>query len=119
MRIGLNTFLYTSPFTTANTSLFAQFKKWGFDTIEIPIEDPSHIDTAKLRAAAERAGIAIGSVCAATGPGRDLRGSPAEQKTALRYIKAIIDQAAELRSRDPAVLELRKQIETARFGNRN
>ncbi len=96
MRIGLNTFLYTSPFTTANTSLFAKFKKWGFDTIEIPIEDPSHIDTAKVRAAAERAGIAIGSVCAAMGPGRDLRGSPAEQKTALRYVKAIIDQAAEL-----------------------
>ncbi len=96
MRFGLNTFLYTSPFTTASTPLFAKFKKWGFDTVEIPIEDPSHIDTAKVRAAAEKAGIAIGSVCAAMGPGRDFRGSAADQRTAMRYCRAVIDQAAEL-----------------------
>ncbi|MEO6244022.1 MAG: sugar phosphate isomerase/epimerase [Opitutaceae bacterium] len=96
MRIGINTFLYTSPFTTKSASLFAKFKRWGFDTVEIPIEDPSHIDTAKVRAAAERAGIAIGSVCAAMGPGRDFRGTPEDQKTAMDYCTALIDQAAEL-----------------------
>jgi D-psicose/D-tagatose/L-ribulose 3-epimerase len=96
MRIGINTFLYTSPFTTESAKLFAKFKRWGFDTVEIPIEDPSHIDTAKVRAAAEKAGLAIGSVCAAMGPGRDFRGTPAEQKTAMTYCSALIDQAAEL-----------------------
>lgn len=94
MRFGINTFLNTSPFTTESVKLFPKFKKWGFETVEIPIEDPSHIDPAKVKAAADKAGLAIGSVCACMGPGRDLRGSAQEQKVASSYIKAIIDQAA-------------------------
>jgi hypothetical protein len=42
MRIGINTFLFTSPFTTESTALFPTFKKWGFQTVEIPIESPEH-----------------------------------------------------------------------------
>jgi sugar phosphate isomerase/epimerase len=79
MRIGLNSFLYASPFTTESTKLFAKFKKWGFDTVEIPVEDPSHIDPVKVRAAAAKAGIAIGSICACMGPGRDFRGSDEDE----------------------------------------
>lgn len=94
MRFGINSFLQVSPFTTASTRLFSQYKKWGFDTVEIPIEDPSHIDPVKLKAAAEIAGIAIGSVCACMGPGRDLRGNATDQRTGVKYIKALIDQAA-------------------------
>jgi len=94
MRIGINTFLFTSPFTTQSVKLFPTFKKWGFQTIEIPIEAPEHIDAAKVKAAADKHGLAIGSVCACMGPGRDFRGTPAEQKTAMRYCKAVIDQAA-------------------------
>jgi D-psicose/D-tagatose/L-ribulose 3-epimerase len=96
MRIGINSFLFTSPFTTASTPLFRTFKRWGFDTVEIPIEDPSHIDPAKVKAAADAAGLAIGSVCACMGPGRDFRGSAADQKAAMDYCKALIDQAVVL-----------------------
>ncbi len=96
MRIGINTFLFTSPFTTKSVSLFPKFRRWGFDTVEIPIEDPSHIDPAKVRAAAEKNGLAIGSVCSCMGPGRDLRGTPEEQKTGLDYNMALVDQAAAL-----------------------
>ena len=94
MRIGINTFLFTSPFTTQSIKLFPTFKKWGFQTVEIPIEAPEHIDAARVKAAADKCGLAIGSVCACMGPGRDFRGTPAEQKTAMKYCKAIIDQAA-------------------------
>ena len=96
MKIGINTFLFTSPFTTESTRLFATFKRWGFDTVEIPVEDPSHIDPAKVKAAAAKAGIAIGSICAAMGPGRDFRGTPEEQATAMAYCTALIDQAAAM-----------------------
>jgi len=96
MRFGINSFLFVSPFTTESTKLFATFKKWGFATVEIPIEDPSHIDPAKVKAAADKAGIAIGSVCACMGPGRDFRGSAADQKAAMDYCKALIDQAVVL-----------------------
>ncbi len=96
MRFGINTFLFVSPFTTESVKLFPQFKKWGFQSVEIPVEDPSHIDPAAVKAAADKAGLAIGSICACMGPGRDLRGTPEEQKTGSDYIKALIDQAVVL-----------------------
>jgi D-psicose/D-tagatose/L-ribulose 3-epimerase len=96
MRIGINSFLFTSPFKTEHTRLFATFKRWGFDTVEIPVEDPSHIDPAKVKAAAAKAGLAIGSICAAMGPGRDFRGTDEEQLTAMTYCAALIDQAAAM-----------------------
>jgi D-psicose/D-tagatose/L-ribulose 3-epimerase len=94
MRFGINSFLYVSPFITASAKLFSQFKKWGFDTVEIPVEAPEHIDPVAVKKAADKAGIAIGSICACMGPGRDFRGTAEEQKTATTYVKALIDQAA-------------------------
>ena len=95
MRLGLNTFLYASPFTTALApALFAKLKKWGFDTVEIPVEALEHCDPAKVKAAADKVGLKIGSLCACMGPGRDFRGSAADQKTATAYIRGLIDQAA-------------------------
>ena len=96
MRFGINSFLFTSPFTNASTKLFKQFKTWGFETIEIAIEDPSHIDPAHVKAELDKARLACGSVCAAMGPGRDFRGTPEEQKTAMDYCKALIDQMVVL-----------------------
>ena len=96
MRFGINSFLFASPFTDESTKLFAQFKKWGFQTVEIPIEDPSHINAAHVRAELEKAGLACGSICACMGPGRDFRGTAEEQKTAMVYCKALIDQAVVL-----------------------
>lgn len=95
-RFGLNTFLYASPFTNDSVKLFPKLKKWGFDTVEIPVEALEHIDPAKVKAAADKAGLAIGSICACMGPGRDFRGSAADQKTATEYVRGLIDQAAAL-----------------------
>ena len=67
MRLGINTFLFTSPFTNESTRLFPTFKKWGFETVEIPIEDPSHIDPAHVKAELEKNGLACGSICATVG----------------------------------------------------
>ena len=75
MRIGINTFLFTSPFTNESTKLFPQFKKWGFETVEIPVEDPSHIDPAHVKKELDKYGLVCGSVCACMGPDRDLRGA--------------------------------------------
>jgi D-psicose/D-tagatose/L-ribulose 3-epimerase len=96
MRIGINTFLFTSPFTDKSTKLFPTFKKWGFETVEIPIEDPSHINPAHVRKELDKAGLKCGSICACMGPGRDFRGTPAEQRTAMKYCKKLIDQAVVL-----------------------
>ena len=96
MRLGINTFLFTSPFTNDSTKLFKQFKQWGFDTIEIPIEDPSHIDPAHVKRELDKHGLVCGSVCACLGPDRDLRGTPKQQKTSLDYLKKVIDQMVVL-----------------------
>jgi D-psicose/D-tagatose/L-ribulose 3-epimerase len=96
MRIGINTFLLTSPFTTRSTKLFHKFKKWGFDTVEIPIEVPSHIEPARVKRELEKNGLACGSICACMGPERDLRGTPRQQKIGLDYLKQILDQMVAL-----------------------
>lgn len=91
MRFGINTFLFTSPFTTESISLFPQFKKWGFDTVEIALEDASHIDPVTVKKALDDNGLICGSICAAMGGGRDFRGTAEEQKGAMDYLKAIVD----------------------------
>ena len=96
MRFGINSFLFTSPFTTKSTSLFPKFVKWGFDTIEIPIEAPEHIDSVKVRKALDKHGLSCGSVCACMGPGRDFRGSAKDQREAMKYCKALIDHMVNL-----------------------
>ena len=96
MRLGINTFLFTSPFTNDSTKLFKQFKQWGAETIEIPIEDPSHIDPAHVKRELDKLGLVCGSVCACLGPDRDLRGTPKQQKDGLDYMKKVIDQMVVL-----------------------
>jgi D-psicose/D-tagatose/L-ribulose 3-epimerase len=96
MRFGINTFLFTSPFTNDSTKLFKQFKKWGFDTVEIPVEDPAHIDPAHVKTELDKAGLVCGSICACMGPDRDLRGTPEAQKTGLDYMLKLIDQMVVL-----------------------
>lgn len=91
MRFGINTFLFTSPFKTRSTHLFPVFKKWGYDSVEIAIEAPEHIDPTKVKKALDENSLICGSVCACFGPGRDLRGSAKEQRDGVRYVKALID----------------------------
>ena len=96
MRFGINTFLFTSPFTTQSTRLFPKFKRWGFDTVEIGIEDISHIDPHKVKRELDKVGLACGSACSCVGPGRDLRGTTREQQASLKYMMALMDQMVVL-----------------------
>ncbi len=96
MKLGINTFLFTSPFTNESTKLFGQFKRWGFETVEIPVEDPSHIDPAHVKRELDKHGLVCGTVCACLGPDRDLRGTPEQQKTAMDYMMKVIDQMVVL-----------------------
>ncbi len=96
MRFGINTFLFTSPFTNDSTRLFGQFKRWGFETVEIPIEDPAHIDPAYVKRELDRHSLVCGSACACLGPDRDLRGTPAQQHNSLEYMTKVLDQMVVL-----------------------
>lgn len=98
MQFGINTYLFSSPFTNDSISFFPQFKEWGFDFVEIALEEPSDIDPVLIRKALDDHGLTCRSVCAATGPGRDLRGTRKEQVTSLEYIEKLIDIAPVLGS---------------------
>jgi D-psicose/D-tagatose/L-ribulose 3-epimerase len=91
MTYGLNSFLFESPFTNQSFHLIKKVKNWGFDSIEIAIEDPSHVDPLLLQKALSDSGLSCGSVCAAVGPGRDFRGSKQEQQTSMDYMKGLLD----------------------------
>ena len=91
MRFGINTFLFTSPFTDDSTRWFKTFKSWGFDSVEIAVEHESHIDPIYVKAELDRHGLVAGTLCGAFGPGRDLRGTPEEQQACLDYIHKLID----------------------------
>ncbi|MBN8787005.1 MAG: sugar phosphate isomerase/epimerase [Terrimonas sp.] len=96
MKFGINTFLFTSPFTTESVSLFPQFKKWGFDSVEIALEDASHIDAKVVKKALDDNGLVCGSICAAMGADRDFRGSASDQEGAKKYLEGIIDVMPDL-----------------------
>lgn len=102
MTFGINTFLFSSPFTNESLPLLERFSRWGFDSVELALEDPSHIDPKTFATALRNNNLVCGSVCAAMGPGRDLRGSAQEQQDANDYMKGIMDVMAEINA--PALI---------------
>jgi len=98
MKFGINTYLFSSPFTNESISYFPLFKKWGFDFVEVALEDPANIDPELIRKALDDNELECRSVCAATGPGRDLRGNRKEQVTSMEYIQELINIAPVLGS---------------------
>jgi len=91
MTFGINTFLFTSPFTNDSVHLFPKFKEWGFDTVEIALEDPTHIDPVLVREKLNEYGLECKTVCAVMGSDRDLRGTSHQQETSKNYLKAAMD----------------------------
>jgi len=96
MRFGINTFLFTSPFTNHSTRLFARFKEWGFESVEIAVEDPAHIDPPRIKAALDRHGLVAGTLCACFPPSRDLRGTARQQRDCKTYVRQLIEMMPAL-----------------------
>lgn len=96
LKIGVNTFLLTSPFTSEQVDIFGQLKAWGCDAVEIALEDASHVDVGIVKRALDEHGLTCSSICAAMGPGRDLRGTPAEQEAAFEYITQVMEVMAQI-----------------------
>jgi D-psicose/D-tagatose/L-ribulose 3-epimerase len=98
MRLGINTFLFACPFHDRHTRFFPKFRKWGYDSVELAVAAPSDMDPAHIREQLDKNGLVAGTVCGAFGPGRDLRGKPAEQRATIAYVKALIGQMQVLGS---------------------
>ncbi len=96
MKFGINTFLFASPFTRESLNLLNDFKKMGFDGVEIALENKGDFDYKEALSMLKDNGLECCSICGAYGPGRDLRGDSEEQKTAMQYIKDCIDACSDL-----------------------
>jgi len=95
MRLGVNTFIWRSPFGTArDLDLVDHAADLGAEVFEVAVEDPDLIDAADLRAALDRRGLGA-VVCGAFGPGRDVGDpDPAVRAATLAYL-ARLTQLAE------------------------
>ena len=93
---GVSTWLWTSPFNRETIALFPKIKSYGYDAVEIPVEDPSLIDLDLVKKAlAEHELKAI--ICGAFGPSRDLtHDDPAFHQTCFTYLDSCLEIASEL-----------------------
>src|SRR5437016_413351 len=96
MRFGINTFLFTSSFTNESTRLFSRFKRWGFESVEIPIADLASIDPIYLKARLDERQLVCGSLTPCLGPDKDLRGTRRQQRAGVEFMKRVINLMAVL-----------------------
>jgi D-psicose/D-tagatose/L-ribulose 3-epimerase len=98
MRYGASTFIWVSPFSNKTLDLLDKAKAFGFDILEICVEDPDSLDPASIRARADKAGVAL-TICGAFGPSRDLSSEDAAvRQNGLAYLKRCVDFASSLGS---------------------
>jgi D-psicose/D-tagatose/L-ribulose 3-epimerase len=96
VKFGVSTWLWTSPFSTETVALFSKIKEMGYDMVEIPVEDPSLIDTTKVKEALIRYGLEP-IICGAFGTSRDLTNDdPSYHKTSFDYIQACFEICEKL-----------------------
>jgi D-psicose/D-tagatose/L-ribulose 3-epimerase len=86
MKIGVNAWVWTSPFTDRSSHLVARAARMGFDVFEIPVEDPAHFRGGRLAAALQASGMKP-VVCGVFSSARDLAHENAgPRRAALAYL---------------------------------
>ena len=93
--VGANLWIWESPVTTDVIRHYApRLAAWGFDTMELPLEDPADWSVDDVRAVLEENGLRTG-VCAVMAPGRDLTSSDESVvRSTQNYLRACIDAAS-------------------------
>ncbi|MFF0717734.1 sugar phosphate isomerase/epimerase family protein [Micromonospora sp. NPDC003816] len=94
--IGVNPWVWTSPVDDAALAeLVPRIAGFGFDTVELPIEQPGDWDPVRTRDLLAAHGLSAAGVCAVTPPGRDLvDATPAVVAATVAYLKGCVDSAA-------------------------
>lgn len=94
MKIGINTWVWTSPLTNDElTTLVPHVAALGFDWIELPLETPGDFDPATAAALINDHGLAVSTV-AAMAPDRDLiHPDEAIRANGMAYIRDCIQAA--------------------------
>ena len=98
MKIGVNTWVWVSPFSTKTFDLIPKVKAMGFDILEIALDDASIIDTNHLKKMLDDNGLTA-TVCGAFGPMRDISNEdPSIRQIGRDYIRESIRFAEKIGS---------------------
>ncbi|GIJ76950.1 D-psicose/D-tagatose/L-ribulose 3-epimerase [Micromonospora phaseoli] len=94
--IGVNPWVWTSPVDDeALAELIPRIARFGFDAVELPIEQPGDWDPVRTRELLAAHGLVAAGVCAVTPPGRDLvAAAPAVVEATVAYLRGCVDSAA-------------------------
>lgn len=98
-KIGVNTWVWVSPLTDERLAELApRIRDWGFDVIELPVENPGDWDPEKAARLLADLGLRA-SVCLVMGTGRELvAAAPGTVATTQDYLRRVVDAAAEVGS---------------------
>jgi D-psicose/D-tagatose/L-ribulose 3-epimerase len=93
--LGANPWIWVSPVTDGQlAALVPRLAGWGFDAVELPVENVGDWDPARTRDLLAAHGLAAAAVVAVTPPGRGLVAADAGTVTATRdYLRACVDAA--------------------------
>lgn len=96
--IGVNPWVWTSPVDDeALAELVPRIAAFGFDAVELPLEQPGHWDPVRTRDLLASHRLTAAAVCAVTSPGRELVAAPSTVvATTAGYLKTCVDSAAVL-----------------------
>ncbi len=96
--IGVNPWVWVSPVDDeALAELIPRIAAFGFDAVELPLEQPGHWDPVRTRDLLASHHLSAAGVCAVTPPGRELVAAPAAVvASTAAYLKTCVDSAAVL-----------------------
>ena len=93
MRFGAITFIWTSPFATADLGVLARVADAGFDVVDVAVEEVGLLDPGALRAALDEHGLDV-VVTGFAATGRDVSSADAAERAAgVAYGRACVDLA--------------------------
>jgi D-psicose/D-tagatose/L-ribulose 3-epimerase len=96
MKLGINTWVWVSPFGTQDLGLLDKVARMGYDLIEIAVDDPALIDVPALKRKLADTGLGV-TLCGAFGPMRDISNlEPEPRKGGVAYIEACVRMAEQL-----------------------
>ncbi|MDQ6720650.1 MAG: sugar phosphate isomerase/epimerase [Candidatus Dormibacteraeota bacterium] len=101
--IGANTWIWVSPLTGERlASLAPRVRGFGFDVIELPIEDPGDWDPGHARELLDEHGL-MATTCAVMSPERDLTSPDRDViQSTQQYVRSATDMAARVGARSLA-----------------
>ncbi|WP_418153204.1 sugar phosphate isomerase/epimerase family protein [Actinoalloteichus caeruleus] len=97
--LGANTWIWGSPLDDeAVATLLPRLAAWGFDAVELPVEQPGDFDPGRAAEVLAEHDLDCAAVIAVMSEGRDLVGAGADVEATQEYLRHCVDVAVRLGS---------------------